>query len=299
MKFIDENGFTKVINDKFSYHGVELVTVKNSDNKLEVFEPAYGVQIQEGQYDILFSTNHKLGEISKDLDERSVFKKSCESENNYLPEIAFNVIKENKSLKNPLFNKSFVEKVENLRQKVMQKVSKGVAIGFAFAVCASFAPKLSAQTFNVSYNQPTIKHIESPADYYKELYGSTIIDLNNIQHMLNEDAKSIIKENYPNLKESSKQYSKVLSSTIKELATSSFGYNYLNDKFMKMGSRLSVEDNTDEMFEASFFSDSNVLVLAEANRYISDVGHGKIEPKLEINQTQSKHKISEISYMER
>ncbi len=292
--FIDENGDAQIINDEFMYHGVNLVTVKDKSNKLEVYEPCYGTKVQTGKYDILFSVNNKLNEIGKDLDEHSYFKESCENEKNYLPEIAFNIIKGNKKIRNILWNKIFSEKIEKLRASVMDKVKKGVAIGIAFAACTCFAPKLAAEGNNIDIQQTEIKHFSNTINYYQKVYQANVIGVNEIVHMLNEDAKEIIHENFPLLKEGTKRYNQKMAAIMKELSTSDFGYNYLNEKFFNGGSRLSVEDSSDDMFEGSFYSGSNVLVTAEANRYIYDVQKGNINPKIENNQIKNQKTIDYV-----
>lgn len=158
MYFIDENGNKKLINDTFDYHGVEFVTVRDNRNMLTVYEPAYGVEVKTGKYDQLFSLNNKLDEIAKDIDQRANYKESCEFEKNYLGEIALDVIKNDKHVKNKSFNQKFVEKLETLRKQVLEKSKKGIAIGIAFAACACFAPKLAAQQNNFSISSTTIEH---------------------------------------------------------------------------------------------------------------------------------------------
>lgn len=287
MNFIDENGNRKLINDRFDYHGVEFVTVKDERNMLTVYEPAYGVEVKTGKYDQLFSLNNKLDEIAKDIDQRANYKESCEFEKNYLGEIALDVIKNNKQMKNKSFNQKFVEKLEKLRRQVLEKSKKGIAIGVAFAACCCFAPKLAAESnHNISVKSVSIAQYDNPVDYYKDHIALNVIEIKDFQHELNREAKDLIKEYYPNLKESNKKYESILRETIVGLCED-------NETLWKYGNSRSMVEDEKNSYSAFYFSDTMTLLTAECVAYKNMVKNREIDPVLEINkqeQIQKKNK---------
>lgn len=296
MDFIDENGTKQKVNDRFSYHGVELVTVKNKYNRLEVYEPAYGTRLQAGTYDILFSLNRKVNEIGDDLDLVSTFSDKCREEKNYLPQIAFEVIEKNKQVKNREINRKFVEKVEALRNVIKEKVKKGLAVGFAFVMCASFMPKLAAETPGVQPKYVSMAQYQNPVDYYRENIAKNVIDIKAVKHSLNEDAKAYLRKTQPGLKETNKKYPAALTKTIRDFATSTFAYNYLDQRFGK-GEKPFVMMDEDYGSTVIFYRNTGNLVLPEVQGYVRKVANGSVEPELELKteivKTQNKREKEE------
>lgn len=276
-----------------NYHGVTLVASPSAtaDNGFALYEPAYGIRIMDepGKGFFRFNDNAEKKDTEKAvanfLDKESSKLESCQEEGNYLGQVAFDIIANNREVKNKEHNKPFQEKVENLRKNVMEKLKKGVAITVAFAACACFAPKLAAQEGSMSVKTVSIGQYENPVEYYVNHKASNVVTLDDFAHMLNEDAKSLIKESYPKMKESNKNYKPLLEETIKELCNP-MG-NYLFKKFGN--SRLSVEDNTND-YSAFFYSETGTLLSAQASEYRAQVAHGEISPKLEINTDVSKKK---------
>ena len=281
MDFINDNGIKLKINDKFSYHGVDLVTVKNNFNRLEVYEPAYGVKLLTGTYNIKSSENNKTDKIGKDLDALAAYSDKCNHEKNYLPEIAFDIIENNKQVKNKSFNKMFIEKIEQLRSVILDKIKKGMTIGFAFTLCTSFAPKLAADTPITQIKQASVSQY-NPVDFYKEKMARNVIDIETVSHHLNEDAKAYLKERKPYLKETDKRYAAILSETIKDFATSTFAYNYMDQKFGN-GYKPFVMMDEDDSSTVIFYKNTGTLVLSEAQQYVLKIANGEVKPKLELN----------------
>lgn len=159
---IDDNKL-KIVhrNDFYDYHGVSLVVSKDNQDRgdYHLYEPAYGIDVlnQSVSFNPKSSHEEKEKTISSHLDKESEKLDACKTEGNYLGQIAFDIIANNKKVKNPEYNKPFQEKIENLRKNVMEKLKKGVAITVAFAACACFAPKLSAEQGNFSIEQTAIE----------------------------------------------------------------------------------------------------------------------------------------------
>lgn len=148
-----------------NYHGVTLVASPSAtaDNGFALYEPAYGIRIMDepGKGFFRFNDNAEKKDTEKAvanfLDKESSKLESCQEEGNYLGQVAFDIIANNREVKNKEHNKPFQEKIENLRKNVMEKLKKGVAITVAFAACACFAPKLSAEQGNFSIEQTAIE----------------------------------------------------------------------------------------------------------------------------------------------
>lgn len=283
MDFIDENGNRKLINDRFDYHGVEFVTVKDERNMLTVYEPAYGVEVKTGKYDQLFSLNRKFNEIADDIDRCSIYKESCEFEKNWLGEIAMDVIKNDKRVKNKRFNQKFVEKLENLRKQVLEKSKKGIAIGIAFAACCCFAPRLSADAVKVSLTHENYYSYENPAERFIKM-ADKIIDVEQLQHDLNVMSKEYIKATNPKMKETSKNYEELLKNTIVRFCAEKEVYKLYGNN------GLSVDDSRNDSYSAMYFKDSNKFMTADCFEYLSKVKYKEIEPVLEVNGTKQEHK---------
>lgn len=273
MEFIDGNDAVREFdsNNVFDYHGVSLVSlpVTEKANAIRVYEPAYGIDV--------FGNDMPGSAQSSLLDAMAKGKESCQYEGNYLGEVAFNIIANDRQVKNPEYNKPFQEKIESMRKNVLAKIRKGVAITVAFAAVACFSPKLSAES-SLTVKTVGMAQYDNPVVYYAENKASDVVTLEDFSHMLNEDAKSAIRQAYPKMKESDKKYKGLLESTIKTFCDSSSGY--LEKKFGS--SRISVDDNNCD-YAAFFFSDSGVLLSAEAVEYRAKVNRGTVSPDLELS----------------
>lgn len=275
--FIDENDKRKAFGsqDVFDYHGTSLIKINDRySDSVHVFEPAYGIDISGKPFSSDISPA-ALDSLSENLD-------SCRHEGNYLGDIAFNIIANDRHVKNPDFNKPFQEKVEALRRKILSKLRRGVAVAVAFAAVACASPKLSAES-SLTVKTVGMAQYDNPVVYYAENNASDVITLEDFTHMLNEDAKTALKQAYPRMKETDKKFKGLLESTIKTFCDSSSGY--LEKKFGS--ARFSVED-IDSDYTAFFFKDSGILLSSAAVEYKTKVSRDIISPDLELSGNTTK-----------
>ena len=122
--------------NSINYHGL---TLTKKDNNL--IEPAYDVLLISGIDD---KTDSKLIEM---LDNTAKWDQYCVLNNseNYIPAIAAEIVAKEKKVKNENVNKSFIEKVQDLKEKVSKSLKKNVAVGVALTSILSANPNLFAQ----------------------------------------------------------------------------------------------------------------------------------------------------------
>ena len=292
--FIDENGNLIEIEKTFSYHGVELAAVKNGENRVEVFEPAYGTKLDVGSYEKRLAYEDDGERIRRNLDRISGTKNSCEMEKNFLPEIAFSVIRDDKKAMNRAFNRTFVEKVEALRQAVKAKVKKGMVLGMAFAVCACAMPKLSAESYDIGMDgsiQPTIismSQFSTEEDYYRHCAFVKVVDVDSVKKSLEKDALELFKEDYPKLKEGTKKYVKTLKENFPEYVkyvaegeeTDLPGVKrpYYWKFAPSLGSIMDLDNGK------ALLLGNHCLITSGAKEYIENVKSGKIQQNIEVSQ---------------
>lgn len=122
--------------NSINYHGL---TLTKKDNNL--IEPAYDVLLISGIDD---KTDSKLIEM---LDNTAKWDQYCvlNKSENYIPAIAAEIVAKEKEIKNENVNKSFIEKVQDLKAKVSKSLKKNVAIGVALTSILSANPNLFAQ----------------------------------------------------------------------------------------------------------------------------------------------------------
>ena len=122
--------------NSINYHGL---TLTKKDNNL--IEPAYDVLLISGIDD---KTDSKLIEM---LDNTAKWDQYCvlNKSENYVPAIAAEIVAKEKEIKNENVNKSFIEKVQDLKAKVSKSLKKNVAVGVALTSVLSANPNLFAQ----------------------------------------------------------------------------------------------------------------------------------------------------------
>lgn len=124
------------LQNSINYHGL---TLTKKDNNL--IEPAYEVLLIAGIDD---KTDSKLIEM---LDNTAKWDQFCvlNKSENYIPAIAAEIVSKEKEVKNENVNKSFIEKVQDLKAKVSKSLKKNVAVGVALTSILSANPNLFAQ----------------------------------------------------------------------------------------------------------------------------------------------------------
>lgn len=122
--------------NSINYHGL---TLTKKDNNL--IEPAYDVLLISGIDD---KTDSKLIEM---LDNTAKWDQYCvlNKSENYIPAIAAEIVEKEKKIKNENVNKSFIQKVQDLKAKVSKSLKKNVAVGVALTSILSANPNLFAQ----------------------------------------------------------------------------------------------------------------------------------------------------------
>ena len=122
--------------NSINYHGL---TLTKKDNNL--IEPAYDVLLISGIDD---KTDSKLIEM---LDNTAKWDQYCvlNKSENYIPAIAAEIVEKEKEIKNENVNKSFIQKVQDLKAKVSKSLKKNVAVGVALTSILSANPNLFAQ----------------------------------------------------------------------------------------------------------------------------------------------------------
>ena len=122
--------------NSINYHGL---TLTKKDNNL--IEPAYDVLLISGIDD---KTDSKLIEM---LDNTAKWDQYCvlNKSENYIPAIAAEIVEKEKEIKNENVNKSFIQKVQDLKVKVSKSLKKNVAVGVALTSVLSANPNLFAQ----------------------------------------------------------------------------------------------------------------------------------------------------------
>ena len=122
--------------NSINYHGL---TLTKKDNNL--IEPAYDVLLISGIDD---KTDSKLIEM---LDNTAKWDQYCvlNKSENYIPAIAAEIVEKEKEIKNENVNKSFIQKVQDLKAKVSKSLKKNVAVGVALTSVLSANPNLFAQ----------------------------------------------------------------------------------------------------------------------------------------------------------
>ena len=146
-----------------NYHGL---TLAKKDNNL--IEPAYDVLLIKGIDD---KTDSKLVEM---LDNSAKWDQYCISNNseNFIPAIAAQIVSEKKEVQNENINKSFIEKVQELKEKVTKSLKKNVAVGIALTSIFSANPNLFAQTKTVvpASEQKIIREAEKEKEELLKTY---------------------------------------------------------------------------------------------------------------------------------
>ena len=122
--------------NSINYHGL---TLTKKDNNL--IEPAYDVLLISGIDD---KTDSKLIEMLDNTAKRDQYCVLNKSEN-YIPAIAAEIVAKEKEIKNENVNKSFIQKVQDLKAKVSKSLKKNVAVGVALTSILSANPNLFAQ----------------------------------------------------------------------------------------------------------------------------------------------------------
>ena len=122
--------------NSINYHGL---TLTKKDNNL--IEPAYDVLLISGIDD---KTDSKLIEMLDNTAKRDQYCVLNKSEN-YIPAIAAEIVEKEKEIKNENVNKSFIQKVQDLKAKVSKSLKKNVAVGVALTSILSANPNLFAQ----------------------------------------------------------------------------------------------------------------------------------------------------------
>ena len=149
--------------NELNYHGL---TLAKKDNNL--IEPAYDVLLIKGIDD---KTDSKLVEM---LDNSAKWDQYCISNNseNFIPAIAAQIVSEKKEVQNESINKSFIEKVQELKEKVTKSLKKNVAVGIALTSIFSANPNLFAQTKTVvpASEQKIIKEAEKEKEELLKTY---------------------------------------------------------------------------------------------------------------------------------
>lgn len=121
MKFLCEDGTTKNICAFFPYHGITLCAVETGERSIAVYEPAYGIRLDAGNYDEALALRNGCEGLKKSLDDLSERSRVISQENNFFPVIASCVIKQGVEVVNRFFNSLFVEKVEEARKNVNKR----------------------------------------------------------------------------------------------------------------------------------------------------------------------------------
>ena len=149
--------------NELNYHGL---TLAKKDNNL--IEPAYDVLLIKGIDD---KTDSKLVEM---LDNSAKWDQYCISNNseNFIPAIAAQIVSEKKEVQNENINKSFIKKVQELKEKVTKSLKKNVAVGIALTSIFSANPNLFAQTKTVvpASEQKIIKEAEKEKEELLKTY---------------------------------------------------------------------------------------------------------------------------------
>lgn len=149
--------------NSINYHGL---TLTKKDNNL--IEPAYDVLLISGIDD---KTDSKLIEM---LDNTAKWDQYCvlNKSENYIPAIAAEIVEKEKEIKNENVNKSFIEKVQDLKAKVSKSLKKNVAVGVALTSILSANPNLFAQSKTVvsDSEQKIIKEAEKEKEELLKTY---------------------------------------------------------------------------------------------------------------------------------
>ena len=149
--------------NELNYHGLTLL---KKDNNL--IEPAYDILLIKGIDD---KTDSKLVEM---MDNSAKWNQYCISNNseNFIPAIAAQIVLKKKEVQNENINKSFIEKVQELKEKVTKSLKKNVAVGIALTSIFSANPNLFAQTKTVvpASEQKIIKEAEKEKEELLKTY---------------------------------------------------------------------------------------------------------------------------------
>ena len=169
----------------FDYHGTILTISENqSFGEVSIIEPAFDVKLLTLEDDKL-TPEEKKGDFTQTLDNLAQKDETClaSKSDNYLPAIAAKIITENKEIKNPNINKSFVSKVQELKQKIQKELKKGVAITVAISSIFAASPKLFADTnknvilqTNISTEKTRTTQEQNIYDIYKDLSPDELMD---------------------------------------------------------------------------------------------------------------------------
>lgn len=169
----------------FDYHGTILTISENqSFGEVSIIEPAFDVELLTLEDDKL-TPEEKKGDFTQTLDNLAKKDEKClaAKSDNYLPAIAAKIITENREVKNPNINKSFVTKVQELKQKVQKELKKGVATTIAISSVFAASPKLFANTnknvilqTNISTEKTRTTQEQNIYDIYKDLSPDELMD---------------------------------------------------------------------------------------------------------------------------
>lgn len=169
----------------FDYHGTILTISENqSFGEVSIIEPAFDVKLLTLDEDKL-TPEEKKGDFTQTFDNLAKKDEAClaAKSDNYLPAIAAKIITENREVKNPNINKSFVTKVQELKQKVQKELKKGVATTIAISSVFAASPKLFADTnknvilqTNISTEKTRTTQEQNIYDIYKDLSPDELMD---------------------------------------------------------------------------------------------------------------------------
>lgn len=133
-----------------SYHGLSLVErkTKESDKSYSLVEPAYEVNVMSCK-------GHFIPELAQNLlDEKSKKIDMCKDTKNFIPVIAFTILKDNLPVVNKKWNEKFVDKIESLKKSIKRNPKKivlaAVAAASIFTSMPAFAKSKSDKNMNNS-----------------------------------------------------------------------------------------------------------------------------------------------------